>query len=108
MSRAAGPITGRTVLVTGGSGGIGRTTAVGLARMGADLAIIGRDGGRTEDAAREIGAAGGGRVDMRPGEHILRSRGPRHPPAGIYALPAAIHEVSDPRRRHISPLGVRT
>lgn len=32
--------------------------------MGADLAIIGRDRGRTEDAAREIGAAGGGRVDM--------------------------------------------
>jgi retinol dehydrogenase-14 len=55
---------GRTVLVTGGSGGIGRTTAVGLARMGADLAIIGRDRGRTEDAARDIGAAGGGRVDM--------------------------------------------
>lgn len=27
----AGPMAGRTVLVTGGSGGIGRTTAVGLA-----------------------------------------------------------------------------
>jgi retinol dehydrogenase 14 len=54
---------GRTVLVTGGTGGIGRATALGLARMGADLAIIGRDRGRTEDAAREIRAAGGGRVD---------------------------------------------
>lgn len=60
----AGPMTGRTVLVTGGSGGIGRATALGLARMGADLAIIGRDRGRTEDAAHEIRAAGGGRVDM--------------------------------------------
>jgi retinol dehydrogenase 14 len=55
---------GRTVLVTGGSGGIGQATGLGLAQMGADVAIIGRDRARTEDAAREIGAAGGGWVDM--------------------------------------------
>ncbi|MGH9151065.1 MAG: SDR family oxidoreductase [Acidimicrobiales bacterium] len=55
---------GRTVLVTGGTGGIGRATALGLAAMGAHLAITGRDRGRTEDAAREIGAAGGERVDV--------------------------------------------
>ena len=55
----SGPMTGRTVLVTGGSGGIGRATALGLAAMGAHLAITGRDRGRTEDAAREIRAAGG-------------------------------------------------
>ena len=54
---------GRTVLVTGGSGGIGRATALGLAAMGAHLAITGRDRGRTEDAAREIRAAGG-QVDV--------------------------------------------
>jgi retinol dehydrogenase 14 len=52
------------VLVTGGSGGIGQATGLGLAKMGADVAIIGRDRGRTEGAAREIGAAGGGRVDL--------------------------------------------
>jgi retinol dehydrogenase 14 len=51
---------GKTVLVTGGSGGIGRATALGLARMGAHLAITGRDRGRTQDAAPEIRAAGGG------------------------------------------------
>jgi retinol dehydrogenase-14 len=60
----SGPMAGRTVVVTGGSGGIGRATALGLARMGADLAIIGRDRGRSEDAAREVRAAGGGRVDL--------------------------------------------
>ena len=60
----SGPMTGRTVLVTGGSGGIGRATALGLAAMGAHLAITGRDRGRTEDAAREIRAAGGGQVDV--------------------------------------------
>ena len=43
---------GKTVLVTGSTGGIGRATAVGLARMGADVAITGRDRGRAEGAAR--------------------------------------------------------
>ena len=60
----SGPMAGRTVLVTGGSGGIGRATALGLAAMGADLAITGRDRRRTEDAAREIRAAGHGQVDV--------------------------------------------
>jgi retinol dehydrogenase-14 len=57
-----GPMAGRTVLVTGGTGGIGKATALGLARMGAHLAITGRDVGRTEGAAREIRAASGGQV----------------------------------------------
>ena len=55
---------GRTVLVTGGTAGIGKATALGLAAMGAHLAITGRDRGRAEDAAREIRAAGGGNVDV--------------------------------------------
>ncbi|HEV8566533.1 MAG TPA: SDR family oxidoreductase [Actinoplanes sp.] len=57
-------MTGKTVLVTGGSGGIGRATALGLAAMGAHLAITGRDRWRTEDAAREIRTAGGEQVDV--------------------------------------------
>ncbi len=60
----SGPMAGRTVLVTGGSGGIGRATALGLAAMGAHLAITGRDRGRAEDTAREIRAAGAGQVDV--------------------------------------------
>jgi retinol dehydrogenase-14 len=54
---------GRTVLVTGGTGGIGKATAVGLAKMGAHVAITGRDAGRLGEAAREIRTAGGGPVD---------------------------------------------
>lgn len=57
------PMAGRIVLVTGGTSGIGRATALGLATMGAHVVIIGRDGARTEDAAREIRAVGGS-VDM--------------------------------------------
>ena len=69
--RNVGPMAGRTVLVTGGSGGIGKATAgigkataIGLAALGAHLAITGRDRGRTEDAACEIREAGGGQVDV--------------------------------------------
>jgi NAD(P)-dependent dehydrogenase (short-subunit alcohol dehydrogenase family) len=55
---------GETVLVTGATRGIGRATALGLAAMGAHLAITGRDARRTEDTAAEIRAAGGGPVDV--------------------------------------------
>ena len=50
---------GKTVLITGGTGGIGRATAVGLAGMGARVAITGRDLARTKAAAAEIAAATG-------------------------------------------------
>ena len=59
---------GRTVLVTGATGGIGRATALGLAALGARLAITGRDRGRAEAAAQEIRAAGGGQVDVFVGD----------------------------------------
>jgi len=64
MESLHGPMAGRTVLVTGGSGGIGRATALGLAAMGAHLAICGRDRESTHGAASEIRAAGGGPVEV--------------------------------------------
>jgi NAD(P)-dependent dehydrogenase (short-subunit alcohol dehydrogenase family) len=50
---------GKTALVTGGTGGIGRATAVGLARLGARVGITGRDRTRTQRAATEIARESG-------------------------------------------------
>jgi NAD(P)-dependent dehydrogenase (short-subunit alcohol dehydrogenase family) len=50
---------GRTALVTGATSGIGRATAVQLAREGADVIVHGRDADRGEQVVAEIALAGG-------------------------------------------------
>lgn len=45
---------GKTVLITGGTGGIGFETARSLARRGAELLLVGRDGARGEGAAARL------------------------------------------------------
>jgi retinol dehydrogenase-14 len=49
-----GSMTGKTVLITGGTGGIGKAAAIGLARMGARVGITGHDRARAVDAAAAI------------------------------------------------------
>lgn len=59
------PMSGRTVLVTGATGGIGRATAAGLAGLGARVGIVGRDRDRAEAAASAIrGASSAAYVDV--------------------------------------------
>jgi NAD(P)-dependent dehydrogenase (short-subunit alcohol dehydrogenase family) len=50
---------GKSVLVTGGTGGIGKATAIGLAALGARVGITGRDQARAVAAAVSIRAATG-------------------------------------------------
>src|SRR5436305_5042823 len=50
---------GKVALVTGGTGGIGKATAVGIAKLGARVGITGRDLARAEQAAADIRAASG-------------------------------------------------
>ncbi len=53
------PMSGKTVLITGGTGGIGKAAAVGLASMGARVGITGRDRARAEAAAADIARESG-------------------------------------------------
>jgi NAD(P)-dependent dehydrogenase (short-subunit alcohol dehydrogenase family) len=56
---------GRVCLVTGATQGIGKITALELARMGAKVSIVARNAERGQAAAEDIGrAAGGKKVDL--------------------------------------------
>ena len=52
-------MTGKTVLITGGTGGIGRAAAIGLASMDARVGITGRDRARADRAAAAIARESG-------------------------------------------------
>ncbi|MFO7549164.1 MAG: SDR family NAD(P)-dependent oxidoreductase [Acidimicrobiia bacterium] len=55
---------GRTVLVTGATGGLGRATAVQLARLGADLVVVGRDPAKLSDLEEAVEGPGEVRVEQ--------------------------------------------
>ncbi len=62
-SMASAPsMTGKAVLITGGTGGIGRAAAIALATMGARVGITGRDRSRAEAAAAVIADESGNRA----------------------------------------------
>jgi NAD(P)-dependent dehydrogenase (short-subunit alcohol dehydrogenase family) len=62
---SAAPLDGKVALVTGGTGGIGRETALGLAKLGATVVVVGRDRARGEQAVEEIRCqSGNARVEL--------------------------------------------
>ncbi len=56
MDNSNGDMGGKTVLITGGTSGIGKAAAVALAAMDANVVIVGRNSGRGEAAVEEIRA----------------------------------------------------
>jgi NAD(P)-dependent dehydrogenase (short-subunit alcohol dehydrogenase family) len=54
MTQTNGSMSGRTCMITGASSGIGRSTALELARKGADLVLVCRDRGRADETVAEI------------------------------------------------------
>jgi NADP-dependent 3-hydroxy acid dehydrogenase YdfG len=69
-----GSFSGKAVIVTGASSGIGRVIAVELARHGADLWLVGRAKDELEETARQIAEAGGSVAHVAPMD--LAQRGP--------------------------------
>jgi len=68
-----GSVVGRTVLVTGGTRGIGKGIARVFAEAGADVVIAGRNAEVGEACAEELSTVGNGRVAFVPADVATRA-----------------------------------
>ena len=85
---AADALKDQVVVVTGGAGGIGRAIAWLFARLGAHVAVVGRDGGKLDALVAQLAGRGlkasahisrhpGARCGQRPVRHDLGRAWPR-------------------------------
>jgi NAD(P)-dependent dehydrogenase (short-subunit alcohol dehydrogenase family) len=65
MAFAGFELTGKTALVTGGTSGLGRAIAIGLAQSGALVAVGSRDPAKIEDTMAELAQIGEGHFGLR-------------------------------------------
>ncbi|MCE9522736.1 MAG: SDR family oxidoreductase [Alphaproteobacteria bacterium] len=86
-------IEGKEIVVTGGTDGIGKVAAAELAKAGANVTIVGRDGAKGEAVVRELKAlAGHDRIGFVKGDLSVRS--------GVHAAVGALTD----RLAHIDVL----
>ena len=69
------PLEEQRILVTGSTDGLGRRVAGELAARGASVLVHGRDPGKVDEAAREVGAAAGLVADLSRLEDVRRLAG---------------------------------
>ena len=98
MTRRLFDLSGRVALVTGGSKGLGKAMARGLAEAGADIVISSRHENELLSAAREIGAELPVRVKYVTADLSLRADSPRLATAGARGVWQGRHP--DQQRRH--------
>lgn len=85
---AANRMDGKVVLITGGTGGIGFATALGLARLGARVIVSGRNRESGEAAVTSLRAqSGSGAIELVLGDLSTR--------AGVLALAGAVGARAD-------------
>jgi NAD(P)-dependent dehydrogenase (short-subunit alcohol dehydrogenase family) len=89
---------GRTAVITGGSRGLGRAMAQGLAEAGADLILIGREADSLEAARKELTALGRW-VAVIPGDVST--------PAGAEAACKAVFALNRPVEILVNNVGGR-
>jgi NAD(P)-dependent dehydrogenase (short-subunit alcohol dehydrogenase family) len=86
---------GKVCVVTGASSGIGKATATELARLGASVVLVGRDRGRTEAAAAEIGPVSGSppRVEIADLASLEQVRGLADRLAGLEHIDVLVNNA---------------
>jgi retinol dehydrogenase 12 len=86
---------GKVCVVTGASSGIGKAAAAALAGLGATVVLVGRDRGRTEAAAAEIGRPGGPppRVEVADLASLEQVRGLAERLAGLERIDVLVNNA---------------